>query len=157
MNANINNRHVYNSLKYCRSASYFCNMVKHSYLIILLIMAQSCVVSKTKYDKQAALVQKLSAQKDDCIKSLEIAELALDTMELKLANKLNYIEFLRTDSSSKEQRIAKLGTSCNDRSICILTPFPAFWGIDSIVFNFLWIMVTSLYYIRCIIPHFYET
>lgn len=71
-------------------------------------MAQSCVVSKSKYDKQMALMQKLSAQKDDCLKSLEIAELAMDTMELKLANKLNYIEFLRTDSSSKEQRIAKL-------------------------------------------------
>lgn len=82
--------------------------MRKALLLSIPLFLASCIVSKSKFDKQKAVAEKLKAEKEECLQEK-------DSLENKLAkaNQTNvelnkYIDFLKEDSTMKVAQIAKL-------------------------------------------------
>lgn len=82
--------------------------MKKALLLTIPLFFASCVVSKSKFDQQKAVAEKLKAEKEECLQEK-------DSLEVKLANAnqtnlelSKYIDLLKEDSSMKVAQIAKL-------------------------------------------------
>lgn len=90
--------------------------MKRALLLIIPLLFASCVVSKSKFDQQKAVAEKLKAEKEECREEN-------DTLQAKLgrANQINleqskYIDLLKEDSSMKFAQIAKLKSMYDELS-----------------------------------------